>query len=241
MIFQRATPPAALPLEPLIIGDELAHEIGVFERDEVYKFYASERRKHCTMMEIMDLWLVVPYCFGCAVAESFDGIVDPYIRPAYWEDDLCWHVGDSVVAHTKTNLRCAIDFAFSCKRCGTQLRPWNGDEMSVARLHVEERFSIPLETPGHRRPSHDLAKLVKQFYGRRCFGCSKQENKKDGVLHIDHIFPQSNGGTAAFRNLQPLCERCGNAKGNSLPDEVDVCSTIYFGTPPSDAYVGLFW
>lgn len=179
--------------------------------------------------------------FGCALTESFDGIVYPRIRPARWKDDLRSHVGDQVVSETESNLRCSTDFAFSCRRCGTRIRPWSGDEMSVAQLHVEERFSVPMETPAQRRVSRSLADRIKQLYGHRCFGCDKHESENGGALHIDHIHPKSKGGTAALRNLQPLCERCGNAKGDLLPDEVDVPSTIFFGAPPSDAYEGLFW
>lgn len=217
------------------------YELGLFEQREVYRFYVNERRKNCTLTEVMNLWLIVPYCFGCALTESFDGIVDPYIRPAHWEDDLYSHVGEQVVSETEGNLRRSTDFSFSCKRCGTRIRPWNGDEMSVARLHVEERFSVPIETPGQCRVSRRLAERIVKLYGRRCFGCDKHGSESGVALHVDHIHPQSKGGTAAFRNLQPLCERCGNTKGDLLPNEVDVCSTIFFGTPPSDGYEGLFW
>jgi hypothetical protein len=53
--------------------------------------------------------------------------------------------------------------------------------------------------------------------------------------------PRFHGGDAAFRNLQPLCTRCGQKKGNTLPTEVSVYSDLYFGPYPSDAYEGLFW
>ena len=55
------------------------------------------------------------------------------------------------------------------------------------------------------------------------------------------VSPKSKGGDAAFRNLQPLCEDCGNKKADQLPAEVTVFSDIYFGAYPSDAYEGLFW
>lgn len=228
-----------LPLEPATISNALAHEIGLSEESEVYRFYAKERRKHCTTSEIMNLWLLVPYCYDCALNESWDGIVDPCIGPDDWAEDLRSHVGDAVVTQAEDNVRHLPDFGFSCKRCGTGIQPWNGDEMSVARVHVEERFAVPMETPGRQKPSRELARRIKRYYDCRCFGCARHES--EGVLHIDHIFPQSKGGTAAFRNLQPLCERCGNEKGDSLPEEVDVCSTMFFGAPPSDSYEGLFW
>lgn len=232
---------AILPFEPLILNDALVYDIGLFEQREVYRFYANERRKNCTLMEIMNLWLIVPYCFACALTESFDGIVSPYIRPACWEEDLRSHVGDGIVSEIERSRHQAMDFAFSCKRCGTELKPWSGDEMSVGSLHVEERFSIPMDVPGHCRVSRGLGERIKRLYRHRCFGCGKAESSEDGALHIDHIYPQSKGGTAAFRNLQPLCERCGNAKADFLPEQVDVYSSIFFAAPPSDAYEGLFW
>ena len=93
------------PFEPLILSDALLYELGLFEEREVYRFYVKERRENCTLMEVMNLWLIVPYCFGCALTESFDGIVRPYIRPACWEDDLHSHVGDQVLLEIESNLR----------------------------------------------------------------------------------------------------------------------------------------
>jgi 5-methylcytosine-specific restriction endonuclease McrA len=112
--------------------------------------------------------------------------------------------------------------------------------MSVSRLHLEEHFNIPLETPGRRKPPAQVRELIQDLYGNRCFGCDARKTV-ERELHIDHIIPQSKGGTSAFRNLQPLCERCGNIKGDRLPEEVEVCSTIFFGPYPSDSYEGLFW
>lgn len=52
------------PLESLILSDALLYELGLFEEREVYRFYANERRKNCTFMEVMNLWLIVPYCLA---------------------------------------------------------------------------------------------------------------------------------------------------------------------------------
>jgi hypothetical protein len=41
--------------------------------------------------------------------------------------------------------------------------------------------------------------------------------------------------------LQPLCERCGNLKGDSDPEEISTFNPIYFTSPPSDAWPHLFW
>ena len=199
-----------------------------------------ERRKNCTFMQIMNLWLVVPLCYSCGLDESCDGIVWPWIESRNWQDGIQDYVGLTVLRRAKREMRRDADFAFICRQCGTQLRPWKGDQMSVAHLHLEEHFNIPLQTPGKRNPSAVNKKLIEKLYGNKCFGCNRRKtaNRK---LHVDHIVPQSKGGTSAFRNLQPLCERCGNKKSDRMPNEVEVYSTIFFGPYPRDSYEGLFW
>jgi HNH endonuclease len=228
-------------LESGNIDHALAHRLGQFETNEVLRFYARERRANCTFMQLMNLWLIVPCCYNCALVESFDGVVYPYIAPRNWRRELGWHAGEAVLSEAEGNLRGDPDFAFTCQRCHVTLRPWFSDEMSVATLHVEERFAVPLETLGQRRASRALVARIKKLYDYRCFGCEKLEGANGNTLHIDHVLPRSNGGTAAFRNLQPLCSECGNTKGDELPEEVDVFSTLFFRSPPSDAYEGLFW
>ena len=46
---------------------------------------------------------------------------------------------------------------------------------------------------------------------------------------------------AGGRDLQALCADCGDAKGDSVPEEVEVFSDTYFSRCPSDAYAGMFW
>jgi 5-methylcytosine-specific restriction endonuclease McrA len=225
----------------LDLPDALTHSLGQFEKNEVLNFYARERRAHCTFMEIMNLWLVVPYCLRCKLVDSLDGIVYPYISKQNWKSQLGWEAGEAVLLKTEESIQDDIDFAFLCHRCRANLRPWHGDEMSVGTLHVEEHFAIPLETLGHRKPSRELVARIKKLYDYQCFCCGKHERFPRNILHLDHVLPQSRGGTAAFRNLQPLCVECGNAKGDRLPEEVDVFSTVFFSAPPSDSYEGLFW
>ncbi len=150
------------------------------------------------------------------------------------------HAGLTVLRRTKQTLRLDPDFAYICKKCGTHLRPWNGDQMSVSHLHLEEHFKIPLETPGRRNPPETVKRQIKKLYENKCFGCNRRSTIKR-KLHIDHVVPQSKGGTSAFRNLQPLCEHCGREKADKIPNEVGVYSTIFFGPYPSDSYEGLFW
>ncbi len=227
-------------IESLELPPELDHELDQFRDGEARKFYVQQRRRNCTFMEIMDLWLVVPVCYGCALDESMTGIVRPYIHARNWQSGIEDHAGLEVLQRTKRLLRLDPDFAYTCKKCGNPLRPWNGDQMSVSHWHLEEHFNIPLETPGRRNPPETVKRQIKKLYENKCFGCNRRSTKRR-KLHIDHIVPQSKGGTSAFRNLQPLCERCGIEKADKMPSEVGVYSTIFFGPYPSDSYEGIFW
>jgi 5-methylcytosine-specific restriction endonuclease McrA len=187
-------------------------------------------------MELMDLWLLAPQCEDCACSEPFSpGLPD--IHHDGWEVDLLLHVGPDALDRIQQERAEGSDFALRCKRCGRELRPWEDDDAYVVSYHLEEHYGIPLETPGQTSPPSRLRRKLFALYDSHCFGC----RASDRDLHIDHIRPRSKGGDAAFRNLQPLCEECGNRKGDSDPIEVQVYSTIYFGPYPMDSYEGLFW
>jgi 5-methylcytosine-specific restriction endonuclease McrA len=49
--------------------------------------------------------------------------------------------------------------------------------------------------------------------GHRCCSCGARVGQ--GVtLHVDHIFPVSQGGLSVFDNLQTLCSTCNFGKGS---------------------------
>ncbi len=222
---------------PQISSAREKYEDTLWSSAECYRFYAAERRGNCSYLERMNLWLRVPYCPECVLSYPFYGYEPPDIVRSNWEDDVAWKLGGETLDWVKRELIADPDFAFHCKRCKKDLSPWAGDDIHIVSYHLEEHYGIPLETPGRKHPSGRLRDRVFQLYGNVCFACGK-----DGPgLHLDHILPQSLGGDAAFRNLQPLCEICGQKKGNSLPDEVDVFSDMYFKREPSDGYEGLFW
>ena len=224
-------------IEPYIPSDQEQHEDNLWVMSECYHFYAQQRRLHCNFLQIMDLWLSAPYCTECASSDPFEGNGIPDIVPESWEVDLSLSVGQNVLEQTQRALRQNPDFHFLCKKCGRELRPWVNSEIYVVSHHLEEHYGIPLQTPGQRNPRKSLRKQLIRLYDNRCFGCNSGERR----LHIDHIRPKVADGDAAFRNLQPLCTPCGNRKGNQLPDEIEVYSTIYFGPYPSDGYERLFW
>jgi 5-methylcytosine-specific restriction endonuclease McrA len=84
-----------------------------------------------------------------------------------------------------------------------------------------------------------MRSLVIEFYEHTCFGCGISDTI--AKLTIDHIIPQSRGGDAAFRNLQPLCEACQQKKADHRGEEIKVHDNMYFRSPPGDSFEGLFW
>lgn len=53
--------------------------------------------------------------------------------------------------------------------------------------------------------------LRAKIWAMPCAACGS-----NGITHIDHIIPFSKGGTSHEENLQALCRRCNNKKGNRL-------------------------
>src|SRR5882672_6356006 len=113
-------------LEPVILPVALSHELDQFRENEARKFYVENRRKNCTHMQIMDLWLVVPICYGCALNQSCDGVVRPFIAPSDWQAGIRAHDGETVLRRTKRELRGDPSFAYRCKSCSADVRPWDG-------------------------------------------------------------------------------------------------------------------
>jgi 5-methylcytosine-specific restriction endonuclease McrA len=223
-------------LTPYIPDPQEEHWLSLWTRNERYRFYVEQRRANCTFMERMDLWLLAPQCEDCACAEPFP-VGLPDIHHDGWEVDILLHVGSQTLDRIQQGLAEDSEFALQCKECGRELRPWDDDNAYVVSYHLEEHYGIPLETPGQMFPSERLREKIFSLYDSHCFGCGASDRE----LHIDHIRPRSKGGDAAFRNLQPLCEVCGNRKGDTDSTEVEVYSTIYFGPYPADSYEGLFW
>lgn len=54
-----------------------------------------------------------------------------------------------------------------------------------------------------------------QVYQRDAYTCVKC-GAMEGVLHCDHIIPESKGGATALGNLQTLCQSCNCSKGDRV-------------------------
>jgi len=224
-------------LQPYIPTRAALHSSAVWMRDECYRFYARQRRLNCTFRERMDLWLRGPCCDQCIQSDPFfTGGPPDIVYGKDWADRLAWRLGEDTFDVIQKARVEDSDFALRCRRCSAALCPWDADDVYVLSEHLEEYYGIPMETSGSVEPPRWLRRRIKALYGHACFACGAT-----GSLTIDHILPQSQGGDRAFRNLQPLCEPCNGDKGDSLPDDVEVYSDLYFGPAPSDGYEGLFW
>ena len=212
------------------------HNIDLWMDGEACSFYVEQRRQFCTFLELLDLYFSAPLCTDCALSDPFPPNDPPDISPSSWNEDVAWCLGGDFLTTIRKERKKDPDFGFRCKRCDKNLQPWAGDDVYVVSYYMEDHYRFLLAKPGQVKPSRARQRQIKNLYGNRCFACDKE-----GQLHIDHINPRSSGGDAAFRNLQPLCDPCGQLKGNSIPEEVGVHGTMYFGPYPFDGYEGLFW
>lgn len=209
---------------PLLLDKEFNYISSIWEKEEIYRFYIKHRRLYCSFLEILDLWIKAPYCIDCILDEPLESHRAPEIMPNSWENDIQWEVDEDTFEKTQDLLKADQDFCFSCLKCAKDLRPWEGDELYVFTYHLEEHYGIPLEDPNRIYPFKKLTDQIKKLHDHKCFRC----NSDSKPLQIDHIMPKSEGGDAAFRNLQPLCEDCNQLKGNKIPETIEVFSTIFF-------------
>lgn len=223
-------------VEPSRIDAATEHMIDQWMTSEACAFYVKERRAYCTFLQLLDYWMHAPLCLDCALSQPLPHSRLPDVSPPRWQNDLSWAVGATTLRRTRRALREDPEFAYRCKRCRKLLRPWAGDELYVVSYHLEDHYRFPLVRTAQVEPSNQVKEHIKHLYRYRCFGCRRKR-----PLHIDHVLPRSKGGDAAFRNLQPLCEHCGDEKGDREPEEVTIYSDMYFGPYPSDGYEGLFW
>jgi len=224
-------------ISPYIQNKHQIHEDTLWLKSECYRFYIQQRSLYCNYLQLLDLWLLAPYCEGCINNDPLQESRIPDILPSGWEIDMLCEVGLNTLEMTRKELSKDRDYSFRCKRCGQDLAPWNGDEIYVVKYHLEEHYGIPLFTNNKKKPSKKLQSQIVNLYGNKCFNCGVENCD----LHIDHIVPQSKGGDAAFRNLQPLCQGCGNTKSDKSPEAVEIWNTSYFRPYPSDSYEHMFW
>ena len=177
--------------------------------DEYRATMAHHRKKLCgstDRLEIRIPTILCESCFGAKVDGIFVRYCGPDVLPESWESDLA-NILDEDVADSFAE----DEDSPQCQSCRHNL---HGKPLYVETVELSERLGVSdetsaIEVPRKRRPD------VLKFYGKECFACGS-----DGALEIDHIHPRSHGGTAAFRNLQPLCRKCGQAKGDRPAQDI---------------------
>ncbi|NJP12456.1 MAG: HNH endonuclease [Leptolyngbyaceae cyanobacterium RU_5_1] len=62
------------------------------------------------------------------------------------------------------------------------------------------------------REKRSKKKRIVKRDGNRCCWCKKQ--LKDDQMTIEHLTPQSLGGSDSIENLRIACFKCNNSRGN---------------------------
>ena len=57
----------------------------------------------------------------------------------------------------------------------------------------------------------NLRERIIERDGRRCVYCD--EDLSSAEIHMDHVIPESQGGSTTYNNLQVTCRKCNLAKG----------------------------
>ena len=131
--------------------------------------------------------------------------------------------------------------ATACIAAEIEGRRWAGIDISekaadLVALRLHEEVGM-FHTGAHRKdvPKRtDLGKLIpyndirnkKHLYGEQggyCNGCETHFEMRH--FHVDHIIPQTKGGTDHVSNLQLLCGNCNSIKGNRPHEYLLVCLT----------------
>ena len=183
---------------------EMTPELGRWLEDEYRATVANHRKKLCSSTDRLEIRIpriLCESCFGARVDGIFVRYRGPDVLPESWESDLANILDEDIAASLAEDE--------DSPRCQTCRHNLHGKALYVETVELSDRLGVSdetsaIEVPRKRRPD------VLKFYGRKCFACGS-----DGPLEIDHIHPRSRGGTAAFQNLQPLCRKCGETKGDT--------------------------
>ena len=139
-------------INPYIPNEQQNYEDSLYFKSEFYRFYVQQRHRYCDYLELLDLWLLAPYCEDCINNDPLEESRIPDILPRGWEVDILCEVGQRTLEMTKVELSKDKDYSFRCKRCWKDLAPWNGNDLYVVRYHLEEHYGIPFFTDNQKKP-----------------------------------------------------------------------------------------
>lgn len=135
-------------VEPTNIRAASEYRLDMWMTSEACEFYVKQRRTWCTLLQLLDYWLLAPLCMNCAMSQPLAPSGPPDVSPESWQHDLAWVVGEATLRRTRRALREDPEFAYPCKRCANFLRPWAGDELYVVSYHLVGSLSLPRRTAG---------------------------------------------------------------------------------------------
>ena len=82
----------------------------------------------------------------------------------------------------------------------------------IARKYSLGKLDVPIEKYPSQKKETIPSELRWEIWERDNFTCQHCGKRKN--LSIDHITPESKGGTLDKKNLQTLCKSCNSKKGD---------------------------
>lgn len=118
----------------------------------------------------------------------------------------CKHKWDGPIIERKKG----YSYTLSCSLCG-----FPADFIPDTYISVDPEFLPKRKFPNRKRksPYNRRRNVVFERDGWKCLNCEITTD-----LTLDHIIPQSEGGSNAINNLQTLCGVCNMLKANSTID-----------------------
>ena len=150
-------------------------------------------------------------CIGIHPAEFNDFLISALSNQlvAVLAEDKAWI---NTIRKQKDALKCFQKM--TVKRTG---RKWSIQDIEMLYDRVLDAVD-----EHHRKPIRyeDLLRLL--FNAKHeCSKCHK--SPPEVILHIDHVFPSSKGGSSKYPNLQFLCEKHNLEKSNKIESTYNLC------------------
>lgn len=101
-------------------------------------------------------------------------------------------------------------------------------EMGMQSLECTINTEVVSHRFGKNKRIHNKDYKRRALYisqGGLCACCGKQlhidpDGDKATYMTLDHIFPLSRGGISSMENLQGVCRKCNQEKGNQIDDDI---------------------
>lgn len=185
---------------------------------------------HLTYVEIR---VQVPICRVCTHFEYEESQPPPDIFGADWRGSY------RVLGFARSEIRAVAralrngNWSPRCRQCGCHINLRAEEDFWIKRVPLSEFFGLDAQW-SHRIPAR-MKTVARRVFGTTCVACGGEANS------FDHILAVSKGGLTEIANIQPMCQRCNNAKADQDVEIIDVDLTFPLRPPPSDGYEGFLW